>query len=54
MYSISEGYKNNIDPNIIGYWKNIRVVTGLTNDIKWTKCCITIENLLKLIKESEN
>lgn len=53
IYSISEGHKNNIDPNIIGHWKNLRVISAFSNDMKWTRCDITIEDLLEVIRKCE-
>lgn len=52
-YSIYEGFTNNIDPKIIGHWKNLEIITRVENDIKYTKCSISLEELLKLIKENE-
>lgn len=44
-YSIIEGFKNNIDPNIIGDLKNLQFIPWEENIKKRTKCSITIQEL---------
>jgi len=44
-YSIIEGFKNNINPNIIGDIKNLEFIPWLENIKKRTKCSITVEEL---------
>jgi hypothetical protein len=42
---------NVIIVKVIGHWKNLEIITRLENDIKWAKCSITLEELMKLIEE---
>lgn len=50
-YSISEGFKNNIDPKIIGHWKNLEILkAGINRYTKKEKSSITIEDLLMEIE----
>ena len=44
-YSIIEGFKNNIEPEIIGNIKNLEFISWQENIKKRTKCSITIEEL---------
>jgi len=44
-FSIVEGFKNNIDPKIIGHIKNLQFIPWEENIKKRTKCSITIEEL---------
>jgi hypothetical protein len=50
-YSICEGFKNNIDPKIIGHWKNLEVIESSKNLKKFNKCSITLEDLKKEIEK---
>jgi len=52
-YSISKGFEQKIDPKIIGHWKNLEILPKLKNRNKYTKCSIEINELLKIIRESE-
>ena len=45
-YSIIEGFKNNINPNIIGDIKNLEFIPWEENIKKRTKCSITIDELI--------
>jgi hypothetical protein len=45
-FSISEGFKNNIAPKIIGDIKNLEFIPWEQNIKKRTKCSITIEELI--------
>jgi hypothetical protein len=52
-FSISEGYKNNIDPAIIGHVSNLRMLDRHTNCvIKNSKCSITLIELLTAFANS--
>lgn len=51
MYSISEGFKNNIDPTIISHPANCVLMKHSDNNKKDRKCSITIKNLLLRIKQ---
>lgn len=46
-FSVSEGFKNNIPPYIIGNICNLEMITSINNLVKNRKCSITKENLLK-------
>lgn len=52
-YSISKGFKNNIDSKILGHWKNLEILLKEENGKKYIKCSITLDDLLNQIKESE-
>ena len=45
IYSISEGFKNNIPPEIIGHWTNLRLIPKKENSSKGADCHKTIEQL---------
>jgi len=45
-FSILEGFKENIDPNIIGGIKNLEFIPWKKNLIKRTNCSITINELI--------
>lgn len=51
IYSISEGFKNNIDPNIIKHPANCRLIRHNENQSKGFKCSIIIEELIQKIEE---
>lgn len=46
-YSVAEGFKNNVDPKIIGHWTNLDLINDAANASKWTKCSITLDQLLE-------
>jgi hypothetical protein len=52
-YSVYAGFQNDIDPKIIGHWKNLEIITQSENASKKTKCSITIEQLLKEIESTK-
>lgn len=45
IYSISEGFKNNIPPKIIGHWTNLRLLPKIENSSKGSICHKTKEQL---------
>jgi hypothetical protein len=45
VYSISEGYKNNIPPEVIGHWTNLRLISKIENSSKGPDGHKTIEQL---------
>ncbi len=51
MYSVKEGFLNNIDPKIISHPANCRLVRQCDNASKRDSCSITLEELLKRIEE---
>lgn len=46
IYSIKEGYKNKITPNLISHPVNLRVITWEENSSKGSKCEATIDFLI--------
>jgi len=52
-YSITEGFKNGVDPKIIAHWKNLEILTRFKNISKHKKCSISLETLLTEIKKIE-
>jgi len=50
-YSVYEGFINNVDPKIVGHFKNLEVIPSKDNVKKFKKCSISLEILLNLIKE---
>jgi hypothetical protein len=47
IYSISEGFKNNIPAEVIGHWTNLRLIPKIENSSKGAKCHKTIEELFE-------
>lgn len=45
IYSIAEGFANNIPPEIIGHWTNLRLLPKIDNSSKGAKCHKTKEQL---------
>jgi hypothetical protein len=45
-FSIFDGFNKNIDPKIIGHWKNLEIITSLENIKKYSSSTLTIEQLL--------
>jgi len=45
IYSIAEGFKNNVPPEIIGHWTNLRLIPKIQNSIKGADCHKTKEQL---------
>lgn len=50
-YSISEGFKNKVPPEIIGHIKNLEMIPWKKNVKKQANCSITLKELKKQIKE---
>jgi len=46
-YSIHQGFQNNVNPIIIGHWKNLEIVESVKNLKKYNRCSITLENLIQ-------
>lgn len=46
-YSITEGFRQGVDPKIIGSSANLEIVPKLVNRSKRTACSITLDNLIK-------
>jgi hypothetical protein len=51
LYSVSDGFKNGVDPNIIKHPANCELILHIKNQSKKTKSNITLEELLKRISE---
>jgi hypothetical protein len=47
IYSISEGFKNNIPAEVIGHWTNLRLIPKIENSSKGAKCHKTLEELFE-------
>jgi hypothetical protein len=47
IYSIAEGFKNNIPPEIIGHWTNLRLIPKLKNSSKGAACHKTKDQLVE-------
>ena len=47
-FSIKDGFNNDIDPKIIGHWKNLEVVKALDNRVKSRNSSISIEEIQKI------
>lgn len=50
-YSILDGFKNRIDPEIIGHYRNLQILSSVDNRKKWDKSSITLKELHYLINE---
>ena len=48
MYSIKQGFLDNIDPEIIGSYHNLEIISSIENSSKGAKCSITKEDLFCL------
>ena len=51
MYSVYDGYKNNIDSKIISHPANCQLMQQTKNSSKYKKSSITLEALLERIKK---
>ena len=49
-FSITEGFKQNVDPKVIGHYTNLELLPKYVNRSKRIKCSITLEDLLQLVK----
>lgn len=47
IFSVEEGFKQGVPPEIIGHWINLRMLWHLDNSIKNTKCHITLSQLME-------
>lgn len=54
LYSVSDGFENNVDPKIISHPVNCRIVPHQQNQSKNKKSLITLEELKERIKEFES
>lgn len=51
MFSITEGFKNKIDPKLISHPANCKLMIHTNNQLKNSKCSISIEELIERIKD---
>lgn len=51
MYSIKDGFLNNVDPKLLAHPANCRLVKQSENASKRDRSCITLEQLLERIKQ---
>jgi len=49
MYSIYDGFINNVEPEVVGHWKNLRVVTRKENREKSQNSILSLEYLMSEI-----
>lgn len=54
MYSIAEGYKNNVSPELIGCVENLKMIPAKENIKKQAKCSQTLEELILKKEKNEN
>jgi hypothetical protein len=54
LYSVSDGFKNNVDPKIISHPANCDIKPHSINQIKNSKSSITLEELMSRIERFEN
>jgi len=54
MYSISEGFKNNVSPELIASFVNLKMIPAKENIAKNYKCSITLDELILKKEEYEN
>jgi hypothetical protein len=47
IYSVQQGFRNNIPPYIIGHWTNLRILSGSKNSSKGMKCDKTKDQLFE-------
>lgn len=52
IYSVLDGFKNEISPNIISHPANLRILEAKKNSSKGCKSEITIEELLRLVENN--
>jgi phage FluMu protein Com len=45
-YSIQQGWKNNVLPEIIGSWKNLQLLPAKQNQSKSNKCSVLLEDIM--------
>jgi len=50
--SISYGFENGVDVDIIGHWKNLEVISSYDNVSKHTRCSVELSELMREINEA--
>ena len=54
MYSVAEGFKNGVAPEIVGHFANLCMMPGGLNVRKQSKCTITLEQLERRIRDHQS
>jgi hypothetical protein len=54
MFSIFEGFKQGVDPCIVGHIRNLKMIPAKENLSKFNKCSITLNDLELLIKAADD
>lgn len=52
IYSVEDGFKNSVDPSIVGHWANFRMLSREENLEKHMRSDITLEELKSRINQS--
>ena len=47
IFSVEEGFKQSVPPEVIGHWTNLRMLWYLDNSIKNTKCHKALDELME-------
>jgi len=53
IYSVEEGFKNKVPPEIIGHWTNLQMLWHLDNSRKNTKCHRSLEETVDLYQRNK-
>ena len=51
-YSICNGFQNNVDPKIVGHWKNLEIIECKKNLKKFNRCSISLDKLLQEVNNT--
>jgi hypothetical protein len=54
IYSVQQGFTNNVPPEIIGHWTNLRLIDARKNKSKRNKCDKSIEQLYEDYEHHQN
>jgi len=47
-FSIIDGFNNDIDPCLVGHWRNLQIIKASDNRAKWMNSSITIKEIQKI------
>lgn len=50
IYSVFDGFWNKVPEDVVGHWKNLRIIPALENKEKWARSDILLEDLLEEIE----
>ncbi|CAB4123240.1 hypothetical protein UFOVP29_399 [uncultured Caudovirales phage] len=53
IFSVEEGFKNKVSPEIIGHWTNLQMLWHVDNSRKNTKCHISLEELIDMYQKNK-